>query len=113
MRITEPGDDSIGYAHPHVVIQDDVINHSRIKTVVVCALSTNLTRANTPGNVLLDMGEANLPKQSIVIVSQVTSVDKTQLGDYIGSLSHQRIHQIFAGMRFIQLMVGDRETNEE
>jgi mRNA interferase MazF len=46
-----------GYPHPHVVVQDDVFNRSRVDTVIVCALSTNMKRANEPGNVLLDPGE--------------------------------------------------------
>jgi mRNA interferase MazF len=66
-------DDSRGpvpsYSHPHVVVQDDVFNHSRITTVVVCALTSNLHRASEPGNVLLEVGEGNLPKQSVVVVS--------------------------------------------
>ena len=90
------------YAHPHVVIQDDVINRSRVSTVVVCALTSNLKRRTEPGNVLLDPGEANLPKQSVVVVSQVDSVEKSQLGEYIGTLSAQRVDQILAGMRFQQ-----------
>jgi len=88
--------------HPYVVIQDDVLNHSRIHTVVVCALTSNLKRVSLPGNVLLEAGEANLPKQSVVEVSKVSSVNKTQLGEYIGSLSEQRINQIIAGMRFLE-----------
>jgi mRNA interferase MazF len=91
-----------GIIHPHVVIQDDVLNRSRIHTVVVCALTTNLQRAKSPGNVLLEAGEANLARQSVVVVSQVSTVDKTQLGQYIGSLSGQRIHQILNGMQFLQ-----------
>ena len=89
-------------AHPHVVVQDNVLNHSRIDTVVVCSLTTNAKRANWPGNVRLEVGEANLPKLSIVVVSQVATVAKTQLGDYIGTLTQERIGQILAGMRFLQ-----------
>lgn len=88
--------------HPHVVIQDNVLNHSRLSTVVVCALTSNLTRASLPGNVLLEIGEAHLPRHSVVEVSKVSTIDKTQLGDFIGSLSEQRISQILAGMRFVQ-----------
>src|SRR6476659_646308 len=91
-------DDSRGpvpsYSHPHVVVQDDVFNHSRITTVVVCALTSNLHRANEPGNVLLEVGEGNLPKQSVVVVSQISSVEKTRLGERIGSLSAARVEQI-------------------
>ncbi|MBI9044961.1 MAG: type II toxin-antitoxin system PemK/MazF family toxin [Anaerolineaceae bacterium] len=94
--------------HPHVVIQENVINHSRINSVVVCALTTNLKKANLPGNVLLEVGEANLPSQSVVVVSQVSSVDKMQLGDYIGSLNNERMRQVFSGMQFIQQMMEHR-----
>jgi mRNA interferase MazF len=100
-------DDSRGpvpsYSHPHVVVQDDVFNHSRITTVVVCALTSTLHRANEPGNVLLEVGEGNLPKQSVVAVSQVSSVDKARLGERIGSLSDARVDQILAGLRFQQV----------
>ncbi len=98
-----PGGSEAGYSHPHVVIQDNIFNHSRINTVVVCALTSNLKRTSEPGNVLLEAGEANLPKQSVIVVSQVSSVDKAQLGEYIGSLNERRIDQILAGMRFQQL----------
>lgn len=95
-------EETADYPHPHVIIQEDVINHSRIQTVVVCALTTNVKRVNIPGNVLLEAGEANLLKQSIVVVSQVSTVEKAQLGEYIGSLTKERVDQILAGMRFIQ-----------
>ncbi|NVJ13974.1 type II toxin-antitoxin system PemK/MazF family toxin [Myxococcus sp. AM010] len=100
-------DDSRGpvpsYSHPHVVVQDDVFNHSRITTVVVCALTSNLHRASEPGNVLLEVGEGSLPKQSVVVVSQVSSVDKARLGARIGALSDARVEQILAGLRFLQV----------
>jgi mRNA interferase MazF len=91
-----------GSAHPHVVIQEDVFNHSRVHTVIVCALTSNLKRATEPGNLLLDPGEGNLQKQSVVIVSQVSSVEKAVLGERIGALSAQRVEQILAGLRFQQ-----------
>jgi mRNA interferase MazF len=99
-------DDSGGptpsYSHPHVVVQDDVFNHSRISTVVVCALTTNLAKAAEPGNILLKPGEGGLPKQSVVIVSQVSSVEKTALGERIGVLSKARVDQVLEGLRFLQ-----------
>lgn len=91
-----------GYPHPHVVVQDNVFNHSRISTVIVCALSSSLKRINEPGNVLLGPGEGNLNKQSVVVVSQVSAVYKSRLGEYIGTLSDERIEQVLAGMRFQQ-----------
>lgn len=94
------GEDDI--AHPHVVIQDDIFNHSRITTVIVCALTTNLKRVSYPATILLDVGEGNLPKQSVIEVSKISSVEKTQLGDYIGTLSAERVAQILDGLRFLQ-----------
>lgn len=91
------------HPHPYVIVQDDVLNRGRIPTTVVCALTTNRKQFNAPGNVLLETGEANLPKQSAIVVSKLSVVDKTQLGEYIGTLSKERITQILAGMRFLQL----------
>ena len=97
--------------HPYVVVQDDVFNHSRIHTVIVCALTSNLRRAGeTPGNVLLDPREGDLPRQSVVEVSKVTSVEKVQLGEYIGALSQARVEEILAGMRFLQATWFNRQA---
>lgn len=97
--------------HPYVVVQDDVFNHSRVHTVVVCALTSNLQRVSeTPGNVLLEPGEGSLPRQSVVEVSKISSVDKAQLGEYIGALSQARVEQILAGMRFLQATWFNRQT---
>jgi mRNA interferase MazF len=102
----EPLGSESGYRHPHVVMQNNVFNRSEIRTVVVCALTSNLKRANAPGNVLLDKKETNLPKQSVVNVSQVFTVDKTQLGEYVGTLSPRRVREILSG---IKLVVEPRE----
>lgn len=96
------------YSHPHVVVQDDVFNHARITTVIVCALTSNLHRAQEPGNVLLEVGEGNLPARSVVVVSQISSVDKDRLGERIGSLSEARVDQILAGLRFQQVSFFER-----
>lgn len=89
------------YRHPHVVIQNNVFNRSRIATVVVCALTSNLKRANAPGNILLEKDEANLPKQSVVNVSQIFTVSKDQLQQKIGTLSQERIEQVLAGIKLV------------
>lgn len=95
------------YTHPHVIVRSN-----RSNTVVVCALTSNLKRAKEAGNVLLDEDEANLPKQSVVVVSQVSTVDKTQLGEHIGTMAEQRINQVLAGMRFLQAMTRHHEYGD-
>jgi len=97
----EPIGSEPGFRHPHVVVQSDLFNRSRIHTVVVCALTSNLRRAEAPGNVLLEPGEANLPKQSVVNVSHIFTVDKRQLGEKIGTLSAFRIREILDGLRLL------------
>ena len=92
------------HPHPHVVIQVNAQNK-----VTVCALTTNLKRAKDPGNVLLDEGEAGLPKQSVIVTSQVSKVDAAQLGEFIGTLTEQRIQQVLAGIRFLQAMTQHHE----
>jgi mRNA interferase MazF len=95
-----------GYVRPCVVIQNDYHNQSRLKTVIVCALTSNLKWENAPGNVLLKSTEANLSKQSVVVVSQLYTIDKSHLGEYIGMLSARRIRQIIRG---IGLLLQPRE----
>lgn len=73
--------------HPCVVVQNDIFNQSAIATTVVCLITSNVSRANSPGNVLLRKGEAGLPKPSVVNVSQILTIDKTELVECIGKLS--------------------------
>ena len=105
----EPSGSGPGYRHPHVIIQNNIFNSSRINTVVVCALTSNLRRAQSPGNVLLEKNEANLPKQSVVNVSQLFTVDKRELREKIGALSKERIRQILDG---VHLLIDPRDISD-
>lgn len=73
-----PSGSELGFRRPHVVIQNNLFNQSRVSTVVICALTSNLKRASAPGNVQLFTGEANLPKPGVVNVSQLFTVDKSE-----------------------------------
>jgi mRNA interferase MazF len=101
IELDEPEGSEPGYKHPHVIVQNNLFNCSKIKTVLVCPLTTNLKRAIAPGNVRLDKKESGLPKESVVNVSQVFTVDKTQLDEYVGTLSSKRITEILNGIRLI------------
>jgi mRNA interferase MazF len=65
---------SPAYRHPCVVVQNDLVNHRPIQTTIVCLLTSNLRRAKSPANLLLEAGEANLPKTSVVVVTQILTV---------------------------------------
>ncbi|MEM8502450.1 MAG: type II toxin-antitoxin system PemK/MazF family toxin [Cyanobacteria bacterium P01_D01_bin.1] len=90
-----------GYLHPYIVIQNDDFNNSGINTVVVCAVTSNPKRALAPGNVLLTRGEGNLPKESVVNVSQIYTVDRSQLCEKVGMLSPGRVRQILDGVNLL------------
>lgn len=106
----EPRGSSPAYSRPAVVIQNNVFNRSPLGTVLVCALTTNLRRGKAPGNVSLDENEADLPKQSVVVVSQLLTVDKSEMIDKIGSLSKERIREVLEG---VKLLTEPREIDEE
>lgn len=59
---------------------------------------------------MLDETEADLSKQSVVVVSQVLTIDKSELVDKIGTLSKERIGAILKG---ITLITEPREIDEE
>lgn len=102
VTLSDPITEETRIPHPYVIVQANLFNHSRLKTVVACALTTNLKRISLQGNVLLAAGEANLPKASVVEVAKIETVAKAQLGDYIGTLSAQRVEDILAGIAFLQ-----------
>jgi len=101
LDLGEPRGSEPGYRHPFVVIQNDAFNKSQIGTAVVCALTSNVKLAGAPGNVLLKKGEANLTKPSVVNVSQVLTVNKSDLTEKIGQLSKKRMEEIVEGFQFI------------
>ena len=103
----DPRGSAAGYLHPYVVIQNDLFNRSRINTVVVCLITSNLKRASAPGNVLLEDGEANLSKPSVVNISQIFTVDRMDLVEKIGTLSSERVRLILDG---IQLLMEPRDV---
>ena len=97
----QPSGSEPGYRHPHVVIQNNIFNASKISTVVVCALTSNVKRAQAPGNVLLKKGEATLPKKSVINISQVYTVNKSDLVEKIGKVSAKRFNEILEGIKLL------------
>ena len=68
-----------GYRRPVLVIQANAFNQSRISTVLVAVITSNLSLANAPGNVRVSKTDSGLSKPSVVNVSQVLTVDKSVL----------------------------------
>lgn len=90
-----------GYRRPLVIIQIDEFNRSRISTVVVVVLTTNLLLAEAPGNVLLKSVLTGLPKDSVANVSQTLTVDKSFLTEKAGKLKKSEMSKIESGLRLV------------
>ncbi|MGH3145718.1 MAG: type II toxin-antitoxin system PemK/MazF family toxin [Rubrobacter sp.] len=106
--MVEPSGSAPGYDRPYLIVQNNAFNSSRINTVVVCGLTSNLRRAGDPGNVLLFPGEADLPEQSVVNISQIFTLDKSQMRERIGTLSPERVREVLRG---INLLLEPREVS--
>ncbi|MBW1779168.1 MAG: type II toxin-antitoxin system PemK/MazF family toxin [Deltaproteobacteria bacterium] len=97
VRFGHPGDSGPAGKRPAVVIQNDLLNRSHIRTTVVVLLTSNLKLSAIPGNVPLKKGAGNLPKSSVVVVSQLATVDKGRLVEKIGTLNREVTEAIIRG----------------
>ncbi len=84
-----------------MVIQGDDLNRSRIATVIVVPLTSNLRLADAPGNVALSARMTGLPKDSIANVSLITSVDRGLLTERAGKVSRAKLELILAGVDLV------------
>ncbi|AFZ13268.1 transcriptional modulator of MazE/toxin, MazF [Crinalium epipsammum PCC 9333] len=90
-----------GYRRPVLIIQDDTFIQSRIRTVIVVVITSNIELANAPGNVLLSSQTSGLPRDSVVNVSQILTVDKSFLTERISSLPVSLQEEVDAGLRTV------------
>jgi mRNA interferase MazF len=90
-----------GYRRPLLIIQSDDFNRSRINTVIAAVITSNLRLSEAPGNVLLTKKDSNLPKKSVVNVSQLITVDKSFLTEKVGKLNPEKFIEIEAGIRLV------------
>ena len=88
-----------GFRRPVVVVSADAFNASRINTVLVATISSNIRMADAPGNVAVPAGRSGLGKDSVVNVSQVATIDKRQLSDPVGRLSLPEQLDVDSGLR--------------
>lgn len=100
-NLPDPVGSEPGYRRPVLVIQDDVFNQSRINTVIVVIITSNTQLAEAPGNVLLPHQVSGLPKDSVVNVSQIFTIDKTFLGERVGSLPDRLQEEIDESLRMV------------
>ena len=90
-----------GYKRPVLVVQEDFFNLSRMQTAIVAAITTNLELADAPGNVLLPARSVGLPRDSVVNVSQLLTLDRTFLTEHAGTLSPRLQRSVDEGLRTV------------
>lgn len=100
-ELPEPAGSGPGFRRPVVVIQSDDFNRSRIQTVIVVVLTSNLRLANAPGNVLLPKRKTALTKESVANISQVITIDKAFLAKRIGRIPPTYLNRIENGLRLV------------
>jgi len=90
-----------GFRRPVLVIQDDSFNKSKISTVIVIPLTTNLALENAPGNVLVEKVESGLSKDSILVVSQVSAIDRARMIERISRIESNILREVEYGLNLI------------
>ncbi len=96
--LAEPRGSEPGKRRPVIVVQDDRLSASALRTVMVVPLTTNLRRAGAPGNVLLQSEDTGLGKASVALACQVMTLDKLFLEDAVGVLPRHALRLLDAGL---------------
>ena len=96
-----PYGSEIGYSRPVLIVQDDGFNESRIKTIVVLPLTTNLRLLDAPGNVLIKKKESKLKRDSVIIVAQLYAIDRSRLKEKYSKITKETMKEIEIGMKLV------------
>jgi mRNA interferase MazF len=94
----DPVGSAPGYRRPVLVVQGDAFNRSRIATVMCVVLTSNLKLGQAPGNLLLRASQTGLDRDCVANVSQIVTLDKSELTEGVGKLSRARLDAVLAGI---------------
>jgi mRNA interferase MazF len=94
-----PSGSEPGYKRPLLIVQSDDFNRSRIRAIIAVVITSNLHLSDAPGNVYLPRKSSGLPKDSVVNVSQLVTVDKSFLIEKAGKLRLSLLQDVEAGIR--------------
>jgi mRNA interferase MazF len=96
-----PYGSEIGYTRPVLIVQDDGFNESRIKTIVVLPLTTNLRLLDAPGNVFIQKKESKLINDSVIIVTQLYAIDRGRFKEKISKVTKEIMEQVEVGIKLV------------
>jgi mRNA interferase MazF len=99
--LPEPMGAPPGHRRPVLLMQADAFTQSRIATVIAVVITSNLRIATAPGNILLRATESGLPKDSVINVSQLVTLDKQALDERIGHVTATTLTDVEEGIRLV------------
>lgn len=97
--LSTPRQSEPGYRRPMLVIQSDPLNQSKLPTVMLCAISSNTALARIGGNLLLLPKESGLPRKSVVLMHQIVTLNRSDLGELIGKIPDHLMLSVDEGLR--------------
>lgn len=100
-NLDEPQGSEPGFRRPVLIVQADSFNRSRLRTVVVVILTSNVRVLDAPGNVLLDARSTGLNKDSVANVTQLVTLDEGYLSERVGKVAPKVMAQVDAGLRLV------------
>lgn len=100
-ELPDPTGSGPGFRRPVTIVQGDAFNRSRIATVVCVPLTSNIRWADAPGNVPIRARSSGLPKDSVANVSQIVTLDRTQLGRRVGRISRRELQLVLSGIDIV------------
>jgi mRNA interferase MazF len=86
---------------PVLVIQADDYNASQIATVLVAVVTSNTALAGLPGNTFLPAGATGLPRDTVVNVTQLLTINRSELAEPAGLVAGDLLRQVDAGLRLV------------
>ena len=98
---TDPYGSEPGKRRPVLIVQNDVINRSKIKTIICAVITSNMNQAQVPGNILLEKSVTGLEKTSVANFSQIITVDKTRFIELVSMLPKNYIIKINESIRYV------------
>src|SRR5579859_6653552 len=90
-----------GYRRPALIIQSNNFNVSGIRTVIIARITSNLKLAEAPGNVFCLRTASGLPRDSVINLSQILTVDKGVLAERVGVVPASVLQQVEDGLRLL------------
>jgi len=100
-ELPEPIGSGPGYRRPLLIIQSNNFNKSKINTIIAAVITSNIRLSAAPGNILLSTQKSKLPKESVINVSQLITIDKSFLTEKVNTLSNSIMANVDEGVRLV------------